>query len=678
MSKELDCKWYFGPQARGNEKGPNNPTALTFKGTKYHSLIRESIQNSLDAVADPTKPVEVSFDYREFSGVEFPEFFKLKEHIEGCLEKYPNDDNATKLFLPMLEYFSDFKTDQNIGYLRIVDTNTTGMHYDVDDPKSAFNAFISEGIASKPNGAGGSFGFGKAVFWMLSPISTVFVSSKTDTEVNFEGQSKLCTHFLTPGEDLSPNGLYDTDGRGQVITEESAIPEYFRPKQKGTSVFVMGSSNFSDEVRDELVEAVLRNFWMAVHREKLIVRIDGVVIDKHHLNDLMEEHFALIDNKEKENFEYNPRYFYDIVVKSEAGEISYKTITDEVTMNGQSCTVTLFMHKHQEAIGHFVFMRSPLMTVLTDKYSACKGADGIFVCESEYGNNHLREMEDCSHDSWSRKNYEARGNTPPIVATRTLNAIKDFIKTVVRNELQQDAQETEQMVGLEKVLTISTPKGADDNSKKDDIVDLDVVKVIGGIIDYYGPKPPVNPTVHKPRQVKAKYDPQGRLRSNSGGKRKPHCIIPGPIKPGNYKGKSSEDENGKVGIYATPVDVSYRTWSQVEDDDSVWHIIRIFSDTEIDNALIQVYGVDEEGRTMGLSIKEVIGYEARTGEVFTDKNDFDDTNTDSIGIQKQVNNAVEGLHINANIPFTLKVRFNSDIKYSLRINSDKIESNESK
>lgn len=142
MSKELNCKWYFGPEPRGNEHGPNNPTALTFKGTKYHSLIRESIQNSLDAVDDPSKPVEVSFDHREFSGMDFPEFFQLKEHIKGCLDKYPNDENAVKLFEPMLKYFQEFRLDQNIGYLRIVDTNTTGMHYDPADSGSAFNALF--------------------------------------------------------------------------------------------------------------------------------------------------------------------------------------------------------------------------------------------------------------------------------------------------------------------------------------------------------------------------------------------------------------------------------------------------------------------------------------------------------------------------------------------------------
>ena len=71
MSKELNCKWFFGPQSPGNEKGPNDPTEMSFKGSKYHSFIRESIQNSMDAVDDITKPVHVSFDYRQFSGMEY-------------------------------------------------------------------------------------------------------------------------------------------------------------------------------------------------------------------------------------------------------------------------------------------------------------------------------------------------------------------------------------------------------------------------------------------------------------------------------------------------------------------------------------------------------------------------------------------------------------------------------
>ena len=276
MPKELNCKWAFGIQDPINQKGPNSATTMSFKGSKFHSFIRESIQNSMDAVDDRTKPVHVRFDWRQFSRHQFPEFCKLKKHIQGCLDSFPGNDNAEKLYRPMLSYFDQ----ENIGYIRVVDTNTTGMHYDAEDNSSPFMAFISDGVATHANkGAGGAFGFGKDVFWAMSPISTVFVSSKTDSEVNFEGVTKLCTHSIIPGELLVPNGSYDTDGQRKVITEEDKIPEEFRPKQKGTTIFVLGVPNIDESVKKELVKAVLRNFWMAIYNNKLTVEVN-IVLNK--------------------------------------------------------------------------------------------------------------------------------------------------------------------------------------------------------------------------------------------------------------------------------------------------------------------------------------------------------------------------------------------------------------
>jgi hypothetical protein len=179
-------------------------------------------------------------------------------------------------------------------------------------------------------------------------------------------------------------------------------------------------------------------------------------------------------------------------------------------------------------------------------------------------------------------------------------------------------------------------------------------------------------TIRQPRQTKAKFDSLGRLLSNSGGKKKKRPITPGPVKPGTLKGKSVESEDGKSGIYAVPVDVSYRTWSQ-EENGQVWHIVRIFSSKDIDNAIIQLYAVDEDGKRIGLDIVESDGYEIRSGEEFVDSTDFDDSDANSESATKQVKNAISGVDIKANIPQTIKVRFNSDLKYSLCIDTDKIE-----
>ena len=126
------------------------------------------------------------------------------------------------------------------------------------------------------------------------------------------------------------------------------------------------------------------------------------------------------------------------------------------------------------------------------------------------------------------------------------------------------------------------------------------------------------------------------------------------------------------------MDVSYRTWSQEGEDGKVWHIVRIFSDKDIDNAIIQLYAVDEEGKKIGLNIVEADGYDVRLGEEFQDTTDFEDTDDNSEFSTKQVNNAISGINIHANIPQTIKVRFNSNLKYSLRMDSDKLEEDNEK
>ena len=668
-NKEKNCKWIFGTQDDVNVKGPNNPTMMSFKDEDFHSLVRESIQNSLDAVDDKSQPVNVSFALRQFDGMEYPAFFDLHKHIKGCLDKFPVQGEP--LFRHMLGYFDSSRLNQKINYLRITDSNTKGMVYDSNDANSGFYKFIAEGVAQDAEGAGGAFGFGKNAFWSLSPISTVFVSSLAKNgKVCFAGISKLCTHVVD-GELLLPYGKYTSNGEA-VLTKKEDIPETFMPQDKGTSVYVLGINSVDE---DALIKAVLRNFWMAINKKKLTVKVEQKEIDCEHLEDLMCHYFDEENPNLDKNYEYNPRVFYEIVKNAENNVDGYKIIEEPVLMDGKDCVSKLYIHLKNDAQGQIVFMRSQMMTIFTERRK-CKGAEGVFVCDSEDGNRFLRELEDYTHSSWSRKNYTARNHTNTIVASRAIKAIETFIQESVAKELQLGAQETEQVVGLDKILTITTPKGVDDKSKKDDIVDLENYKD--------KPKSPKKEKKDKPktirqsRQTKAQFDPQGRLRSNSGGRRKVRPLKPGPVKPGSLKGKSTESENGKMGIYAVPIDVSYRTWSQEDDNGNIWHVVRLFSDKDIDNALVQLYAVDEEGKKMGLNIEEAEGYEIRSGEEFVDSTDFNDSDADSESTTKQVNNAISGVNIHANIPQTIKVRFNSSLKYSLCIDTDLIEESDEK
>ena len=95
--REKDCKWYFADQPNVQEVGPNNAMEQSFKNHPYAALVRESIQNSLDAVLDKSEPVRVDFSFKEMRGNDYPEFFELKEHIKGCLEYYPNNPQIRNL-----------------------------------------------------------------------------------------------------------------------------------------------------------------------------------------------------------------------------------------------------------------------------------------------------------------------------------------------------------------------------------------------------------------------------------------------------------------------------------------------------------------------------------------------------------------------------------------------------
>ena len=385
----------------------------------------------------------------------------------------------------------------------------------------------------------------------------------------------------------------------------------------------------------------------------------------------MEEYFILTNKKFKEVSDYNPRYYYNIVANAEKDLDGCKVVPKEICMFGQKCLVKLYIRMSQDAIGQFIFMRSLLMTVYIDRQTSWKGIDGMFVCDSDEGNILLREMEDFKHDSWETENYLARGNQDDKAARQALRAINDSISDTIHDELQSAAQETQQIAGLEEILSIPTPKGEEDSSKKDDFLDIENI--------HDEPKnrrkhaETKKDQVRQPKRKKGTIDSDGRLRSNSGRKKKGKRRISGPLKPGSLIQKSKEDENGYEGIYAEPVDVSYRSWCQIGENNSVWHIIKVFSETEIDNALIQLYAINEDGKTIGVKIEEIDGnYKIRDGEEFVDPADFDDGEEDSTNKSKQVKNAISGVHINANIPLILKVRFNSSIRYSIRINSDKI------
>ena len=174
MSEERGCKWHFAEFQGGREIGPNDSSIQNFRESPFNSLIRESIQNSVDVALDLSRPVEVRISFKTLYKDGFPQFFQLQKHIRGCLEYYSGNPNAEKIYGPMLQYIEDSIGNGSIDYICISDSNTKGMHYVKGDTNCPFYAFVrSIGVSAKNSfSAGGSYGFGKAAYYNISHKKT--------------------------------------------------------------------------------------------------------------------------------------------------------------------------------------------------------------------------------------------------------------------------------------------------------------------------------------------------------------------------------------------------------------------------------------------------------------------------------------------------------------------------
>jgi hypothetical protein len=613
--REKDCKWYFSDQPVGLEAGPNNPMEQGFKRQRYSSLVRESIQNSLDAVLDKSAPVIVKYDFDEMNGADYPEFFKLHGHIQGCLDYFSDNRNAKEVYGPMLKWFNGKnRYQENIGFIRISDYNTTGMGFELDTTSNSFYAFVrSAGVSSKESSsAGGSFGFGKAAYFLISPINTILISTCTTSGKRyFEGISSLCTHTYNGVKKVS-TGYYDTND-GYPVEEYDDIPVRFRRDEPGTDFNIMGfDPRDKEEAVKEIKEAVLRNFWMAILSNRLSVVIDKTItITRDNIVDVMNDTFPEKEDNSKWGGHENPRpYFETIYMQGKAS--NFLSIEDKIPLLGH---VKLYVNKCKSPTDKIAYMRGLQMLVETKNNKTNYGLYAVFYCDDPEGNVLLRHLESAEHNQWRAQNWQVAGRTHP-TARQVLKAIEDFIGNSLTSLLAKKNKEVLNIKGLEEFLYIPTAYDEDEDLESEALVGKPTGKLkeegssyTTDIEETDGTPNIVKPTensstgtvvINKPSN--ATQSETGKLKSGRTDKPK-DTTGPGLKKTGNESDSHEEDENGDRGIYATPISIPYRTFSQNENG-SIYHYVVLHSEEDIENVRLRFFAVGEDD-DMELAISEV-------------------------------------------------------------------------
>ncbi|MBC6407242.1 MAG: hypothetical protein GDA40_03495 [Rhodobacteraceae bacterium] len=122
------------------------------------TLVREAIQNSLDARRDPNRPARMHFTFhRGPVGAAAPFLAQLMAYRQQAALPIPSEWN-----------------DGEIRWLVVEDFNTTGLRGDLSDRRSDFwNYWLNFGISNKDGRGRGGRGIGRVTFLIASQINSV-------------------------------------------------------------------------------------------------------------------------------------------------------------------------------------------------------------------------------------------------------------------------------------------------------------------------------------------------------------------------------------------------------------------------------------------------------------------------------------------------------------------------
>ncbi len=290
------AEWVFPSPVKGQHSG-GNANQFTVP-PDLDSLVRETIQNALDAKLPTGDAVFVRFRLLELTGqprtrfLEALDFAALKPHLEA-VTKDPGPVGRS-----ILSGLRRFDEDGKLLCLYVEDAGTKGLE-GAEEGHSSFAALVRNDLDSRKSTttAGGSYGLGKAVLWSCSLIRTaVFGSLIAEQEakgLRVIAKADLATHELS-GERFHSAGWLGTrdDAAGFAVSVfgRAALASGFSLdradlpadlSKTGTSMCIVGFHDPSSEDPpdpQELLAEIERNaalwFWPAMLLGRL--RVDVV------------------------------------------------------------------------------------------------------------------------------------------------------------------------------------------------------------------------------------------------------------------------------------------------------------------------------------------------------------------------------------------------------------------
>lgn len=278
----MHAEWRFEKQRRSQKsREPMQESFFTNESIddETHALIREAIQNALDARISPVAKVRVRFYIGNHSAA------------SEVMGRYIGEDAWKHFRAKNNGLVSPPNTNEVCRFLVYEDFNTQGLSGDYRAsepmPGNSFYYFMrAEGQSGKQDGDRGRHGIGKYVFPYTSRIRSFLVATvrSSDMQCLIAGQSVLKSHQVD-GRSYTPDGWWGA-------FEQDGPDDYFQLPVDNAQLFNQLKDDFclsrsSDQpglsliipyIREEvtaekLVEKILSEYYWPILSDQLIVEV---------------------------------------------------------------------------------------------------------------------------------------------------------------------------------------------------------------------------------------------------------------------------------------------------------------------------------------------------------------------------------------------------------------------
>lgn len=428
--------WNFPSNNNGAVSGINDSGIETFNGTKIKSLAREICQNSLDANVDPVQPTRVEFHQFEIPTSSIPAVDDLRKAIKLASEFGMNQ--RTPKAKEFFDYALKAVKKDKIVCMRISDFNTTGLEGSKasdEEPSPWRDLTKSQGASEKSGSNGGSFGIGKFAPYACSSLRTVFYSTldRVGTEA-YQGVSRLTSFKDDDGDTKQGIGFYGREKNAPIYEQMSLDPNFSRSSDSGTDLYILGFVA-EDDWREKMIASVLDGFLYAVYKNKLVVDVDGIVVNNDNLAEIVSKYQSYCDENADE-------YYKALTSTSEEDA---KMFEADILSMGK---VTLYLILQNNMHRRVAMVRKTGMKILDRGHiSGLIKFSGLLYIEGEELNVFLRSMENPQHTKWE---YDRASNATK--AKKVIKELGDFIRKCLE-ELKNNSSDEELDPSVGEYLT---------------------------------------------------------------------------------------------------------------------------------------------------------------------------------------------------------------------------------